>query len=150
MRTIVLISIALILSVPAQAQQKPTPAVSGLACFENLAAPEFPPAALQAHVDGSVWATVKVSQQSTIEKIDTEVVSAWSDGPKLLVPPVEKVIRAAKVNPACAGKDVPIVFRYLISGDPEPSPTATSRTLGPNVMWIESRPAGKDPLAGGQ
>lgn len=149
MRNFLLLSMVLIFSEPATGQQQ-KPGVTGLACFENLTAPEFPQAALQTHIDGSVWTTVHVSPQATVDKIDTEVVSAWSNAPKILVPPVEKVIRAAKVNPACAGKDVSIVFRYSLNGDPTPTPEPTSKTIGPNVMWIESRPAGKGPLAGGQ
>jgi outer membrane biosynthesis protein TonB len=113
----------------------------GLACFENLSAPEFPKAALQAHVDGSVWMTTHVSPQGTVDKVDTEVVSAWGDGPKLLTPPAEKALRAAKVNPACAGKSVSVVFRYQLHGDPTANPKVTSKTEPPNIMWIESEPA---------
>ena len=79
-----------------------------MACFENLAPPEYPNAALRAHVDGSVWTSIHVSPESVPDKIDTQVVSAWSEGAKLLTAPVEKAIRAAKVKPACAGKTVPL------------------------------------------
>jgi hypothetical protein len=37
----------------------------GLSCFANLGTPEYPTAALQAHVDGSVWTTTHVSPQGT-------------------------------------------------------------------------------------
>src|SRR4051794_34956167 len=104
MRTVLMVVIrALFLSAAARAQST---ANEGLACFEDLTTPEYPKAALRAHVDGSVWTTTKVSPQGTIDKIDTQVVSAWSDRPKLLTPPAEKAIRSAKVKPACAGKDV--------------------------------------------
>jgi len=112
----------------------------GLSCFENLTAPEFPLSALQAHVDGTVWTTTYVSPQGTIDKIETQVVSAWGEGPKLLTPPVEKAIRAAKIKPACAGKSVPAIFRYQLHGEATASPTVTTRTEG-NLMWIESHPA---------
>src|SRR5690349_2926402 len=88
-------SVALVLPMFCHAQQA---SPDGLACFENLATPEFPQAALQAHVDGSVWTTTHVSPQGTVDKIETQVVSAWSDGPKMLTPPVEKAIRAAKIK----------------------------------------------------
>ena len=113
---------------------------SGLACFENLSTPEYPRSALQAHVDGSVWTTTQVSAQGAVDKIDTQVVSAYGDGPKLLTPPVEKAIRSAKVRPECAGKTVSVVFRYQLHGDAMPNPKVTSKTEAPNIMWIESQP----------
>jgi hypothetical protein len=129
---------AFLTPVSVHAQQTAT---EGLACFENLSAPEFPKAALQAHVDGSVWTTTQVSAQGTVDKIDTQVVSAWGDGPKLLVPAVEKAIRAARIKPACFGKSVAVVFRYQLYGEPTATPKVTSKTDAPNLMSIESQPA---------
>jgi hypothetical protein len=144
-------SVALVVPMFCHAQQA---SPDGLACFENLATPEFPQAALQAHVDGSVWTTTHVSPQGTVDKIETQVVSAWGDGPKMLTPPVEKAIRAAKIKPECAGKDVSVVFRYQLHGEATANPKVTSKTEAPNLMWIESQPesrrettsAGKAPV----
>jgi hypothetical protein len=142
MRSIVVIGIALLSSLNARAQRASgTPSNEGLACFENLNPPEYPKSALQARVDGSVWATPHVSPQGAVEKIDTQVVSAWSEGPKLLTPPVEKAIRAAKIKPECAGKTVLIVFRYQLHGEETSDPKVTSRTEAPNIIWIDSQPA---------
>ena len=139
MRTFLFVAIAGFLGTAAgQAQQAST---EGLSCFDNLAAPEFPKAALQAHVDGSVWTTTHVSPQGAIEKIDTQVVSAWSDGEKLLTPAVEKAIHAAKVKPECSGKTVAVVFRYQLHGEAIPNPKVTSKTEAPNIIDIESQPA---------
>ena len=138
---------ALLTSANTGAQQTPqtasliTPGNDGLACFENLVTPEYPNSALQAHVDGSVWTWTQVSPQGVPDKIETQVVSAWGEGPKLLTPPVEKAIRASKVKAECAGKKVWVVFRYELHGEATPDPKVTSRTEAPNVMWIESRPA---------
>jgi hypothetical protein len=128
----------LLFSLSASAQQSST---EGLACFENLAAPEYPKAALQASVDGSVWTTTHVSPQGTIDKIDTQVASAWGDGPKLLTAPAERAIRSAKIKPECDGKTVLVVFRFEVHGQAVPNPKVTSRTDPPNLMWIESEPA---------
>ena len=136
MRIIFLMTLTAVL-VPVFGQTNP----EGLSCYENLAAPEFPRAALEAHIDGTVWTTTQVNPQGGIEKIETQVVSAWGDGPKLLTPPVEKTIRAAKIKPECAGKAVSVVFRYQLHGDAVPSPKVTSRTDLPNILWIESQPA---------
>jgi len=76
-----------------------------------------------------------------VEHVDTEVVSAWGQAPKLLTSPVEKAIRAARIKPECAGKKVWVVFRYELHGEPTHELKVTSRTDGPNIMWIESQPA---------
>jgi hypothetical protein len=139
MRIIPLVaSAAILILMPGKAQQK---ASEGLACFENLATPDYPKAALRAYIGGSVWTTTNVNPQGGVDRIETQVVSAWGDGPKLLTPPVEKAIRSAKVKPECAGKAVSVVFRYSLHGDAIPNPTVTSRTDSPNRLWIESQPA---------
>lgn len=135
---------AVLISSNVWAQQKTTPPAAptndGLACFENLT-PEFPKAALEAHIDGSIWTWTTVSQQSKIEKVYNEVVSAWmTDSQKFLVPAAEKAIHAAQVKPECAGKKVWVVFRYALHGNPVPSPKVTTRPDGDHILWIESQP----------
>jgi len=143
MRTIRFYAIAvLLISAHASAQQPPAAnGTEGLACFENLTAPEYPKAALESHVDGSVWTWTQSNAQGVPDKVDTQVVSAWSDGAKLLTPPVEKAIRAAKIKPACADKKVSVVFRYQLHGEATAAPQVTTRTDAPNIMYIESQPA---------
>ena len=150
MRSILFIAIAALLtSVHARAQEssqapsQPASGPEGLACFENLVSPEFPKSALQEHVDGSVWTWTQVSPQGTIDNIETQVVSAWGQGEKLLTPPVEKAIRAAKIKSECAGKKVSAVFRYQLHGEATPNPKVTSKTEAPNIMDIESQPGTK-------
>lgn len=154
-RSLLFIAAAILMaSVQLNAQQKqqasspavPPPATNdGLACFENLSTPEYPKAALDAHVDGSVWTWTEANSQGAPDKVDTQVVSAWSDGAKLLTPPVEKAIRAAKIKPACAGMKVSAVFRYQLHGEATANPKVTSRTDPPNIMYIESQPAASAP-----
>jgi hypothetical protein len=151
MRKLLFIAVAALLaSVHARAQQTSQPASEttsatsdGLACFENLGTPEYPKNALQEHVDGSVWTWTQVSPQGAIDKIETQVVSAWGQGERLLTPPVEKAIRAARIKFDCAGKKVSVVFRYQLHGEATPAPKVTSRTEAPNIMDIESEPATK-------
>ncbi len=144
-RSVLFIALAVLLaSVPASAQQKqqaPPPATNdGLACFENLSAPEYPKSALEAHVDGSVWTWTEANAQGAPDKVDTQIVSAWSDGAKLLTPPVERAIRAARIKPGCAGKKVSVVFRYQLHGESTANPQVTSRIDQPNIIYIESQP----------
>jgi hypothetical protein len=138
--SITLLTLLIPIAGTAQQTSQPASANDGLTCFENLAAPDYPRAALDAHVDGSVWTWTTVSPLGSIDKVETEVVSAWSNGPGMLTPQVEKAIRAAKVKSDCAGKKVWVVFRYYLQGDAVANPKVTTRAEGPNIMWIESQP----------
>ena len=120
----------------------PPPPDPGFECIAHADTPDFPQAALQAHVDGTVYVWAKLTPQGTLDKIDTQVASAWADGSKLLAPPVEKVIRAATFKPECAGKTVAVVYRYELVGNPEPNPKPTTRTEL-NIVFIDSPPAAK-------
>ena len=117
------------------------PPPAGLECFDNLATPEYPRAALQAKIDGSVWETIEAGPQGELGKVDTQVVSAYSDGAKLLTPPAEAAIRAAKIKADCGGKKVLVVFRYQLHGEAVANPQVSSRKEPPNIIWIESQPA---------
>ena len=143
MRVILFIATFVYLALaPAWAQQASATGsnMDGLNCFENLGTPEFPKTALQSRIDGSVWTWTKVNDQGAIEKIENQVVTAWSEGNKLLTAPVEAAIRAARIKPECKGKTVWVVFRYQLNGQPTAAPKATSRADGQNILWIESQP----------
>ncbi len=144
MRTLLLVaSASLLISQYGWAQQKAAataPVPSGMECVAHLETPEFPTAALEAHVDGSVWTWVTVTPQGTADKIETQVVSAWGKAPQMLTPAVEKALHDTKFKPDCAGKRVAVVFRYELHGEPTPNPQVTSKTESPNIVNIESQP----------
>ena len=152
MRTVLVIAIALLISQYGSAQgggrgggrggaaQPAAPANPGFECFSRVETPEFPLAALRAHIDGTVYVWVRLTAQATVDKIDNQVASSWGDGPKLLVPVVEKAIRASAFKPECAGKTVAVVYRYDLHGDAIASPKPETKTEG-NVIYIDSRPA---------
>ncbi|GEM_PF-2426802 len=124
-----------------QAQAQTTKEIpSGFECVDQLQTPDFPKAALQKHVDGSVWTWTKVSPQGTAEKIDTQVVSAYGEGPNLLTPPAEKALKESKFKTSCAGKTVSVVFRYELHGQETANPKVTSRRENPDILYIESQP----------
>lgn len=118
------------------------PLKPGFECFAQAVTPEFPMAALQAKVDGTVYAFIQVTPQGTADKIDFQVASSWQDGQKLLTPPVEKALKASKYKPDCGGKIVAVVYRYSLYGEPVAAPKATTRTEG-NIVFIESQPESK-------
>lgn len=117
------------------------PPPAGLECFDSIGTPDYPRAALQGKIDGSVWETIEVGAGGAMGKVDTQVVSAYSDGAKLLTPPVDAVVKAAKLKADCAGKTVLVVFRYQLHGDATANPQVTNRKEPPNMVWIESQPA---------
>ncbi len=155
MRTLIVIAAALLVSQYGIAQQGgrggrgggrgPAPAEPakpvnpGFECFESVQTPEFPQAALQSHIDATVWVTLQVTPQLAAEKIETKVTSAWADGPKLFAPAVEKTLQASKFKTGCAGKAVSVVYRYDLHGDPTATPKASVKTED-RVMYIESQP----------
>jgi hypothetical protein len=142
MRTLLLIAATTFgatgIAVSQQAKATSTP--SGLECVNKLATPDFPQAALQAHVDGSVWTWMQVTPQGTADKITNQVVSAYGDGPKLLTPATEKALKDSKFKTSCAGKTVSVVFRYELHGEPTGNPKVTTRNEPPNIVYIESQP----------
>lgn len=145
MRTLFVVSVAAVLTcaqVKAQGrgQMRAAPPEPGLECFAQVSTPEYPPAALQEDITGTVWTTITLTPQDTIGKIDTRVVSAYSSGEKLLAPAVEKAIRSSTFKPDCAGKTVSVAFRYQIAGQAVANPQPTSTKEPPNVVWIESQP----------
>jgi hypothetical protein len=139
MRTILLIAVGALL-IPVNARSQQQSGTSGFGCFENLEPPEYPRSAVQERVNGSVWTTVQATPQGTPDIVSTTVVSAWANGSKLLTPPVDKAVRAAKVKPECVGKTISVVFRYQVDGDPVANPKVTSRIDAPEMMTIESEP----------
>jgi hypothetical protein len=118
----------------------PPPPPAGLECFDTLATPEFPRAALQEKVDGTVWVNFEVTPEGAVDKIETQVTSAYADGPKLLTPPAEAAVKAAKMKSDCDGKKVLVVFRYELHGEPVANPQVTSRREPSYIVWIESQP----------
>lgn len=119
--------------------EPPAPPKPGFECFDHADTPEFPRAALQQRVDGTVWVTLDVTAQGTPDKIHTEVTSAWAAGEKLLAPPVETAIRASTFKSSCAGKSVAVVYRYDLIGDPVATPHVTTKSDA-RIMYIDSAP----------
>ena len=123
------------------------PPQPGLECFAQLSTPEYPPAALHEDVTGTVWTHISLTPQDTVGKVDTQVVSAYSDGAKLLDPAVEKAVHSSTFKPDCAGKTVFLAFRYEEDGQAVADPQATVKQEPPNVVWIESHPPLPTPAA---
>lgn len=118
----------------------PAPPLPGLECFDHLEMPEFPASALKAHIDGTVWTWVQMTPQGAVDKIDTQVVSAWSQAPQMLTPAVEKAVHASKIKTDCNGKKIEVVFRYQLEGQATATPKVTTKTEQPDIVDIFSQP----------
>jgi len=111
----------------------------GFECFERAETPEFPAAALQRRLDGTVWLRISLTAQGAIDKLDSRVVSAWGAAPPLLGPPVEKAVGASKFKTSCGGKTVAVAYTFEISGAATANPKPTRKDSA-HVMYIESQP----------
>ncbi len=145
MRILLVVAVASVLAciqalAQGRGQMRASPPEPGLECFAQMSNVDYPSAALHRDVTGSVWTTISLTPQDTIGKIDTRVVSAYSDGERLLVPAVEKALRSSSFKPDCAGKTVYVTFRYQIDGAAVANPQPESRKEPPNVVWVESQP----------
>jgi hypothetical protein len=115
---LIAIASSLLIPVGARADDPLFPtSLDGLACFENLATPEYPAEAVSKNIDGFVWTTIKVSQDGKVDSIETNVISNSPDAKTWLVPPAEKAIRGARVKAECKGQTISIDFRYELPKD---------------------------------
>ncbi len=117
----------------------PPPPKPGFECFDHVVTPEFPGPALRQHVDGTVWVTLDVTAQGMPDNIHSEISTAWAAGEKLLVPPVEKAVRASTFKSSCFGKSVAVVYRYDLIGDAVAHPDVTTKS-DERIMYIDSPP----------
>jgi hypothetical protein len=145
MRTLFAVATAslLLTSMQAYAQRGPmraAPPRPGLECFDQMTTPVYPQVAMHGLVTGTVWTTIHLNPQAMVDKVDTQVVSAYSAGTNELAPAVEKAVRASKFKSSCAGKNVFVAFRYEMDGQAVPNPHVMAKKDPPNVVWIESRP----------
>lgn len=115
---LILIANSLLTPFAARAEDPLFPtSLDGLACFENLAAPEYPADAASKNIDGFVWATIKVNQDGKVDSIQTNVISNSPEAKSYLVLPAEEAIRGARVKAECKGQTISIDFRYELPQD---------------------------------
>jgi Gram-negative bacterial TonB protein C-terminal len=119
------------------ASAQPNQAVeSNMSCVERLELPLYPPLANAARIRGTVTAIVTVSPDGTVQKTIAEVGAH-----RLLVPAVEKSVRASKFSKTCGGKSVRLVFNFVLAEelDPDKLPQRVSFSY-PNQFSISVPP----------
>lgn len=91
---------------------------SNVACVERLQIPAYPALANAARIEGTITAAVRLSPQSSIERITSEVSApSTRNAQPMLTSAVERTIRDAKFRADCAGKAVTLVFEFKLVTD---------------------------------
>jgi hypothetical protein len=94
------------------------------------------PLAKMARIEASLTASVAISSDGMVQKIENTVDSRYSQAKSLFGTPVEKVIRRAKFRSECSGKTVRLVFHFNLLGM-SPNDLKASTSFGyPNIFWI--------------
>jgi hypothetical protein len=112
---------------------------TNIACVERLEIPTYPALAEQARITGTVIATVVLGFGSSVASISS--ASDHGKAHPLLIGGVEKSLRASKFANACAGKQVELIFNFVLEGTPVGShPPQTISFAYPNQFWIATPP----------
>ena len=120
--------IFLIAGLKAGRAQNPFEPDTNIACVERLEMPLYPPLAIQAHVEGTVTASVLLSPQGSAQLITTEFDSRTRKVYGALIHVVEDAIREGAYRPNCAGRTVVLIFDFKIAGRPADGPRSRLRS----------------------
>jgi len=131
MRVYLLLLISVSLPVTAQTE-------TNIACVERLEIPSYPRLAGQARIQGLVITNVRLGPDGSVVSITS--TSEHGKPHPLLLPSVEKSVRSSIFLKTCAGKQVELIFKFLIGGGPVSSlqwiPMVSF--VYPNQFWIKA------------
>jgi len=103
-------------------------------CVERLEIPTYPALAKQARVAGVLTASVRLGADGSIANISSQVVPE-STKSVMFVSAAEESLRASVFAKSCAGKQVRLVFNFVLS-EPGASTQPTFSFGYPNQFWI--------------
>jgi outer membrane biosynthesis protein TonB len=107
---------------------------TNIACVERLEIPAYPPLAMQARIAGVFTASMRIGADGSIGNISSQFVPE-STKSVMFVSAVEESLRASVFAKSCAGKQVSLVFNFVIA-EPGAS-TQLKFSFGyPNQFWI--------------
>jgi hypothetical protein len=115
--------------IPAVAQSE-----TNIACVERLEIPAYPILAMQARIAGALTATVLLGSDASVGKISAEWSSTFKKG-DMFQSAVEKSLRSSTFASACAGKELKLVFNFVMAESLPPPETRFSFGY-PNKFWI--------------
>lgn len=116
--------------------QNPFEPDTHIGCVERIPMPAYSVAAIKAHAEGTVTASVVLSPRSSIELVTTQVKSKTPKLTGLLIELAEKSITAASFRDTCAGETVALVFEFKINGKPSENAKQSTAYGYPNKFWI--------------
>jgi hypothetical protein len=108
---------------------------TNIACAERLEIPDYPPLAKAARIAGGITASLTVGPDGSAQTITLTTDSGTRPHP-ILRPSVEKSLGASKFAKVCAGKQVTLVFNFILGDAPAPIVLFGY----PNRFWITAPP----------
>jgi hypothetical protein len=139
-RCLVIVLVTLSLALKTGLSQNPFEPDTHIGCVERLEAPAYSAVARQVKAEGTITASVVLTQSASIHEITTEFKSKTRRAIGLLIPLVEKSIVEAAFRPTCAGETVVLIFDFKIAGQPSDSPKQSVSFGYPNKFWIVTEP----------
>jgi hypothetical protein len=118
---------------------------SNMECVERLEIPNYDVIALAARIQGSVEASVWLSSQSSVQRIDSDVRVNFDQGKKLLLQSVEAAIRKSKFRTNCTERPILLSFHFSVAGTPSDRPRTFTSFGYPNRFWIVAEPHSPQP-----
>jgi len=103
-------------------------------CGVRIRLPSYPTIARAARIAGKVTAVVSLADDGRPAGI--EVAGAHP----LLRTAVEKELRSSEFSSTCGGRQVRLVFEFLIVGEPVEHPQSTFVFMPPNRFAVSTRP----------
>jgi hypothetical protein len=109
--------------------------VGGLGCIKEMLLPAYGAIARKAMSPGTVKAEASIGPGGTLAGFRS------GDADRFLALEVETFIRYnTSFRSECVGKQVSLVFTFVLEGDPVVDPTARVKFRGPNEFVIISQP----------
>jgi hypothetical protein len=104
---------------------------------EHLEVPEYPQLPLAARVQGVQTIKVLLSEQATVQAVESSLETRSAGAEKYFKESVEKALRISRFSKACGGKTVTMVFHYELRED-DKKPLFAFQP--PNRFWVRAGP----------
>ena len=113
---------------------EPSTDSSNVVCGLRIHMPNYPVIARAARFAGTAIAVITLGDDGQV--VATEVTGVHP----LLKAEVEKEMRASKFSPRCVGKQVRLIFDFLIIGEPVANPHSNYVFVPPNKFVVSTPP----------
>jgi hypothetical protein len=130
---------ALILAIPvlrgpAALAQAPSMKFDDIGCGIRIRVPNYPAIARAARITGAATAAIRIAADGHAAAVEV------SGAHPLLRDEVERELRISEFSPTCDGRNVHLVFEFVISGQPVEHPQSSVAFMPPNRFVVSSPP----------